>query len=152
MTIDSNPSGARCELVRQGRVVGSVDSTPGAVMLEKTKHDIDVVCRKGGYAESKAFADSGSDSAVFGNIILGGPIGWGIDSIVGADNRYPDVVTVNLVSGNSPSYSDSPSSQPANLASGESIKKLETLKALKDSGILTEKEYQQKRAEVVKNL
>ena len=97
VTVATNPSGARCELIREGRVIGTVENTPGAVTLMKTKHDIDVICRKDGFTDGKGFGESGTEGATFGNIILGGLIGWGVDSAVGADNKYPEVMTVNLV-------------------------------------------------------
>jgi hypothetical protein len=97
ITLNTNPPGARCELVREGRVVGVVENTPGAVTLKKTKHDMDVVCKKAGYADSKEFAKSGTAGATFGNIILGGGIGWAIDSAAGADNFYPEVITLTLL-------------------------------------------------------
>lgn len=96
VTLRTNPPGARCELVREGRVIGTVENTPGAVHLEKTKHDIDVVCKKDGFSESRAYAESGTEGATFGNIILGGVVGWAVDSASGSDNKYPEVVTVNL--------------------------------------------------------
>lgn len=97
ITLNTNPPGARCELIREGRVVGTVENTPGAITLDKTKHDMDVVCSKDGFTESKAYAESGTEGATFGNIILGGVVGWAVDSASGADNKYPDVVIVNLV-------------------------------------------------------
>ena len=40
VAVQSNPPGANCQLNRQGRVVGSIAPTPGAVMVDRTKHDI----------------------------------------------------------------------------------------------------------------
>ena len=70
VTVNTNPPGARCELFREGRVIGTIDNTPGAVTLLKTKHDIDVLCRKDGFTDSKGFADSGIEGTTFGNILL----------------------------------------------------------------------------------
>lgn len=144
ITVDSTPSGARCELIRQGRVVGVVDPTPGSVMLEKTKHDIEVICKRNGVEAGKYFADSGIDGAVYANIILGGLIGWGVDSAVGADNKYPEVINVSLATTPEPVASSS--------SATDTVLKLETLKRLRDDGTLTEKEYEQKRAKLIKDL
>lgn len=35
--------------------------------------------------------------ATFGNIVLGGGIGWAIDSASGADNKYTSPVNITLV-------------------------------------------------------
>lgn len=160
VTINSAPPGARCELIREGRVIGIVEKTPGAVMVQKTKHDIDVACKMEGFLEAKNFAESGTEGTTVGNVILGGFVGWAIDSAVGADNKYPEVVTVNL----SP-ISAVPESQRANVIltsapqSGtpkpeaeEVARKLQALTVLKDSGLITASEYEAKRREIIDSL
>lgn len=96
VTLNSNPPGARCEVTREGRIIGVVENTPGAITIDKTKHNLDIKCSKEGYVDSSEFGKSGTEGSVFGNIILGGGIGWIVDSAAGADNKYPEVVTVNL--------------------------------------------------------
>jgi hypothetical protein len=165
VTVATNPPGARCEMLREGRVIGTVENTPGAITLLKTKHDIDLTCRKEGFIEGKGFGDSGVEGATYGNIILGGLIGWGIDSAVGADNKYPDVMTVNLVpaslgamNGLAAGKALRPVSytvKESATASKESFspeKRLARLKKLKEEGMLTEEEYQKKRSELVNQL
>jgi len=71
MNVDSNPQGARCELTREGRLSGTIEKTPGVTSIIKTKHDIEVLCKKPGLTDGKYFAESGTDSATYGNIILG---------------------------------------------------------------------------------
>lgn len=95
LTFNTNPPGANCVLTRNGLTIGNVQ-TPGGIVVEKTKHNIQVVCSKDGYDDSTALLKSGVAGATFGNIILGGGIGWAIDSASGADNKYEDVVNVSL--------------------------------------------------------
>lgn len=95
ITLNSNPSGARCTLERNGLAIGNVE-TPGGIVVEKTKDNITVVCSKDGYQTSTHILKSGVAGATFGNIILGGGIGWAIDSASGSDNKYDDVVNVTL--------------------------------------------------------
>lgn len=165
VTVATNPPGARCELIREGRVIGTVENTPGAVTLMKTKHDIDVICRKDGFTDGKGFGESGTEGATFGNIILGGLIGWGVDSAVGADNKYPEVMTVNLVPASIGAVSglaagkalrpvsySSNQTEPVAKESSSTEKRLSRLKKLRDDGVLTEEEYQKKRAELVNQL
>jgi hypothetical protein len=40
---------------------------------------------------------SGAAGATFGNIVLGGGIGWAIDSATGSDNKYDSPVNLSLV-------------------------------------------------------
>jgi hypothetical protein len=56
-----------------------------------------VKCSKTGFQEASYLNHSGAAGATFGNIILGGGIGWAIDSASGADNKYDGVVNVTLV-------------------------------------------------------
>jgi hypothetical protein len=97
LQITSNPDKASCNLERQGKVIGSVAATPGGVVVEKTKHDITVKCEKTGYQQSTGYLHSGVEGSTWGNIILGGGIGWAIDSARGADNHYPENITLTLV-------------------------------------------------------
>jgi hypothetical protein len=95
--VNTNPAGADCELVREGNVIARVTATPGGATIKKTKHDITVKCNKPGYQEASYLNHSGAAGATFGNIILGGGVGWAIDSASGADNKYDGVVNVTLV-------------------------------------------------------
>lgn len=96
ITLNTNPSGADCALYREGIVIGRVNPTPGSVVVEKTKHDITIKCVKEGYQEATYLNNSGVAGATFGNIILGGGIGWAIDSASGADNQYETPVNLTL--------------------------------------------------------
>lgn len=96
LTINTTPENADCKLEREGTVIGRVSPTPGSVLVQKTKHDIFVECSKKGYQTAKFTNKSGLQNATFGNIILGGGIGWAIDSAAGADNHYDDVMNITL--------------------------------------------------------
>jgi hypothetical protein len=95
----TNPPGANCELLREGEVIARVYQTPGGATIQKTKHDITLACHKEGYQEASYVNHSGIDGATYGNIVLGGAVGWGVDSSIGADNRYDSVVNVSMVPG-----------------------------------------------------
>ncbi len=95
VAFDSNPPGATCELTRQGTVIGSV-VTPGTLQLDRSKYNIDLACRKDGYQDATGHLESGTEGMVLGNILLGGVVGWAVDSANGADNKYPAHLTVSL--------------------------------------------------------
>ena len=97
ITVNTNPEGADCALNRQGMVIAHVTPTPGATKIEKTKDDITIICDKDGFEQATFLDHSGSDAATVGNIILGGGIGWAIDSASGADNKYDSPVNIMLV-------------------------------------------------------
>lgn len=95
--VNTNPSGANCELIREGLPIGRINPTPGAITIKKTKHDITMNCQKDGFEVATYLNKSDVAGATVGNIILGGGIGWAIDSASGADNKYTSPVTVTLV-------------------------------------------------------
>lgn len=97
IVINTNPEGADCALIREGKTIGRVNPTPGGVTIKKTKYDMDIVCNKEGYQEATYFNKSDVAGATFGNIVLGGGIGWAIDSASGADNKYTSPVNITLV-------------------------------------------------------
>ena len=97
ITVSTEPAGADCELVRKGVVIGSVLETPGSVHVTKTKYDIAVYCRNAGYRTAVSGSLSGIEIAAFGDAIAGGPIGWGVDSALGADNHYDSPVIVRMI-------------------------------------------------------
>jgi hypothetical protein len=112
ITVTSNPAGAHCDLTRKGEHVATLDKTPGTVKVDKTKNDILLTCDLAGYQQASTNLESGYGAGTFGNIILGGVIGWGIDSATGADNKYPTSAQVNFV----PVAAPSPAPTPTALA------------------------------------
>ncbi|MGE0254276.1 MAG: hypothetical protein AB7N54_08230 [Alphaproteobacteria bacterium] len=97
IAVDTNPPGAHCNLKRAGEIIGAVNPTPGAVLIKKTKDDINVECAKAGYQDATYYIKSEIQGATWGNILAGGGIGWAIDSASGADNKYADHITVSMV-------------------------------------------------------
>jgi hypothetical protein len=95
--VNTNPAGANCAFEREGSVIARIAQTPGGATIRKTKHDITVRCTKEGYQEATYLNNSGAAGATFGNIVLGGGIGWAIDSASGSDNKYDGVVNLSMV-------------------------------------------------------
>jgi hypothetical protein len=105
--VNTNPAGAKCAFEREGKVISRIQETPGATTIKKTKHDITITCDKAGYQTATYRNHSGAAGATFGNIILGGGIGWAIDSASGADNKYDGTVNMTLVPTNGASAAPS---------------------------------------------
>ena len=95
--VNTNPAGADCSLNREGVVIARVNPTPAAATIKKTKHDLTILCNMDGFHEATYYNHSGIAGATFGNIVLGGGIGWAIDSASGADNKYTSPVNITLV-------------------------------------------------------
>ena len=97
IAINTNPAGASCVLMCQGQPLARVAETPGGVLIKKTKYDLTVLCDKAGFMQASYLDHSGAAGATFGNIILGGGIGWAVDSASGADNKYETPINITLV-------------------------------------------------------
>ena len=95
--VNTNPAGAACDLIREGRAIARIVRTPQGVTIKKTKHDITIECELPGYLKASYHNKSDAAGATFGNIVLGGGIGWAIDSASGADNKYTSPVNISLV-------------------------------------------------------
>jgi hypothetical protein len=120
LMVNTNPSGADCGLYRQGIRIATVQNTPGIALVEKTKHDIWVACVKSGYQLATHYDKSGAAGATFGNIILGGGIGWAIDSATGSDNKYESPVNITLVP-NQPGQPEGPVTLPASYSAAPPV-------------------------------
>lgn len=95
ITVNSEPDGAECTIVRQNVVLHKV-TTPDTIEIDKTKHDLSIKCELSGYFPETVSIDSEIQGSTWGNIILSGGIGWAIDSARGADNKYADTVMFRL--------------------------------------------------------
>ena len=95
ITVTSNVQGATCTLSNDK---GSWTlSTPGSAVITSSRVNLALTCIKVGYVNGVASLPSKhKDSATWGNVILGGGIGYIIDRKSGAAFIYPQQVTVNL--------------------------------------------------------
>jgi hypothetical protein len=113
IAITSTPPGAHCDFTRKGEHIATLDSTPGTIKVDKTKNDIIMTCKLAGYQDATANLKSGYGAGTFGNIILGGVIGWGIDSATGADNKYPSTANVQFIPVGQAPAAATPAATPA---------------------------------------
>lgn len=71
-------------------------TSPGSTTVHKTKTDLTIDCTKTGYAPGHLVATSHFGGTTFGNIILGGVVGAGVDAASGANFYYDNPITVPL--------------------------------------------------------
>lgn len=96
LTFESDPPGAVCELKRAGIIIGRA-TTPGTVLVQKTRADIEVTCRKPGYEDAVAQIPYDMAVSTIGNVLIGGGIGLIVDAASGASIKYNPVTSVTLV-------------------------------------------------------
>jgi hypothetical protein len=70
--------------------------SPGTVMLEKSKNDVQIRCTKAGFQDGVAVIPSNFQGWTVGNIVFGGLIGLGVDAATGAINEYPNAFQVPM--------------------------------------------------------
>lgn len=80
-------TGATCTLT-SGGIGQKVVQTPATLTLDKSQENIQVVCKKQCYQDGVGIIASHTEAMAAGNVILGGPIGLGVDAVSGAMNRY----------------------------------------------------------------
>ena len=135
VSISSNPSEA---MVSDGEVT---IKTPGKINLKRNKDHILTITKPGYETESVRIVRVIS-GALAGNILAGGVIGWGVDAVSGAQWRLePETVAITLRPVKDGEKVDG--LLRSSLATLE--KDLSDLQRLKESGSITEEEYQKLR-------
>lgn len=139
LVIESNPAGADVELSN-----GLRGKTPTSFELPR-KHALVVTIKKEGYetvtvnVTPKVVGAGGAGMA--GNVLVGGLIGAAVDAGTGAmKDLFPNPIFVEMVR---ISESDIDASSPAPMPLKA---KLEELEDLKDEGLVSEEEYEKRRA------
>jgi hypothetical protein len=89
--VSSDPTGARVTVDNS-----PAGTTPTTVTLSREQNQM-VVIEKEGFAPENIAVTKSMCGAVAGNIIAGGPIGWGVDAMTGAQYYLtPNTISVRL--------------------------------------------------------
>lgn len=89
-------AGAECELRRFTGAVHARVRTPGTIEIAKDSRDLEAVCAKDGFVESREVVESGFEPWFWGNILFGGLIGMVVDVATGGVNEYDDSVAIYM--------------------------------------------------------
>ncbi|MBS0632719.1 MAG: PEGA domain-containing protein [Verrucomicrobia bacterium] len=132
--ISSNPTGATVRL--DGNNVGQ---TPTSITA-KRKGDHLITIEKAGYQPESIALTRNVGGAVFGNILAGGLIGWGVDAMSGAQyNLSPATINITL-------QPEKPTGETAQKQDAEVfIQELRKLDQLHESKTITDEEYARTR-------
>lgn len=84
--------GASCSLVNDKGVFYVF--TPGTAVIQKSTADLSVSCKKEEKNSNPTIVKSSSNGGIWGNILLGGPIGAAVDAGTGAGFDYPGTINV----------------------------------------------------------
>jgi uncharacterized protein YceK len=95
ISINTEPDkAATCEL-NNDKGTWYIPSTPGSVIVHRAYSDLNIVCRKG-EKTGNTIVKSTTKGMAFGNILVGGIIGTGVDMSTGAAYDYPTAISVLL--------------------------------------------------------
>jgi len=87
--------GAQCYLQNNhGKVY--LSNTPGIATVPRSYQDLIITAQKPGYIESIVRIKSKTNCAAFGNVLLGGAIGAGVDCADGAAYSYPEKIVIPM--------------------------------------------------------
>jgi len=101
--VETDPAGAECKVDRLGANVGVVKPTPGRVNVSRSKETMVVSCTLDNYEQANETLSSKFTGATLGNVLLGGIVGIAVDAASGANNKYPERVTVIMTPASFPS-------------------------------------------------
>lgn len=88
--------GSNCTLSSEG--IGTKTLvTPGALVLDKSQHNIAVTCKKECYQDGVGIISSSTETMTAGNLLVGGAVGLAVDAASGAMNKYTEVNQIAMV-------------------------------------------------------
>ena len=148
VTVSSNVNGARCTLTNEK---GSWSlQTPGSAVVTNSRENLSVRCEKKGYESAVVSVPSKhKDSATWGNVVLGGGIGYIWDRKTGAAFIYPSTINMSLIkSETTQSNNDDTQVSLSGKTTAEQIKQLNDLFK---AGVLTQEEFTKAKNKILSN-
>lgn len=101
VTITSEPTGADCKLSRDGAKIGELASTPGQVLVDRSRVPVSVTCEKPGYKPATVVNDPAISPYYAGDLIWFPwlPLTVGVDAVTGGGEAYESAMHVRLAAG-----------------------------------------------------
>ena len=134
-----------------------VNRTPGTVTINKSGSNLNVICGMNGSEEAMS-TDSNTESMTWGNILVGGIIGYAVDAGTGSAYEYPSLIThpLDCRDGIPSSNQYNPGGarlksalKPASNKEDSLEEKLIKLKKLFDNGLISEELYIKQQASIL---
>ena len=158
VTINSTPSGATVIIknksgleVHKGVTPTTVTLPSGAGYFGKAKYSMEF--QKEGYTPGSTQLEGSLDGWYFGNIIFGGLIGLlVVDPITGAMWKLNTVASTSLAEDPNALKTAQASPTTATGGAGSIIEMLQKLKQLRDEGVISAEEFEQKKKPLIQNL
>jgi len=146
VTISSNVNGASCILQNEKGSWSLL--TPGSAVITNSRENLSVKCNKEGYQSAVVSVPAKhKDSATWGNVVLGGGIGYIWDRKTGAAFIYPSTINLTLVKNSN--TSSSKSETDIKLTGKNTVEQLKEISELFDSGLLTDDEFKAAKKKIL---
>ena len=88
LSVTSEPTGARCTVIRNSSIVAKIDSSPGNFRISRGMHEIEASCEKSGYASTRTYREIGVNKVTLWNLLNG--FGFLIDFATGDLFEYDE--------------------------------------------------------------
>ena len=109
--------------------------------MTNSRENLSVRCEKNGYESAVVSVPSThKDSATWGNVVLGGGIGYIWDRKTGAAFIYPSTINLTLVKSET-TQTNTENNTKVNLSGETTAEQLKQLSLLYKDGVLTKKEF-----------
>ena len=145
VNVATNVSGAKCTLTNEKGSWSLL--TPGSAIVTNSRENLSVRCEKSGYQSAIASVPSKhKDSATWGNVVLGGGIGYIWDRKTGAAFIYPSTINLTLIKNETTNSNNNPSDVKL---SGNTVEQIKQLNDLLKSGVITEEEFTQAKRKLL---
>ena len=76
ISVQTIPSGATCNMKRNGLSIGMIESTPGMVHVSKESTPIELTCTKEAHLAATECLQASFGGTTLGNILMGGVSVW----------------------------------------------------------------------------
>ena len=148
VTISSNVNGASCILQNEKGSWSLL--TPGSAVITNSRENLSVKCNKEGYQSAVVSVPAKhKDSATWGNVVLGGGIGYIWDRKTGAAFIYPSTINLTLVKSETAQTNND--NTKVSLSGETTAEQLKSLSDLYKSGVLTQEEFTKAKNKVLSN-
>jgi len=99
LSVNTEPAEAQCTLKRYGSSIGTIDSTPGSIKIERSMANVHVVCKKDGYLDVEETVPSHLQGAFYGNLLWALGAGYAMvwDLSTGAAWKYDPYLNMRLI-------------------------------------------------------
>jgi len=97
IAVSTNPVGANCTIYQEGIMVNEAKMTPATITISKADVSVVFLCKKKGYLDNTGVLAANYEGMTWGNVLIGGLIGFAIDATSGSVRSYTPEIMINMI-------------------------------------------------------